>query len=317
MKLLLRLVVILAIIAGAIELFWFRQLRQISNSSNRPLEFYGICLDQDDNPVADVQVTMGIRRNEKMWPLGIRDVFKDPTLVTGRDGRFILRGETGAMLRVKSTNKSGYEASQKSLNRSFWYWSDPRTVHHPDEQHPVVYRLWKQAGAERLIDKGCHGPIPWDNTPTEFDLIEGRSVAVGGDWRVRLLRNPVTIRYGQTHFEWTVTIEALNGGLIQSDAEQMYYAPAIGYQPTLVVHMPADDSRWTDQKDIEVYFKIRGTLFGRATVKMMVGSDRPQGTPFSIKAFINPSGSQNLEYDSLQAVAGWKPPNSGGAGGNR
>lgn len=297
----------LAVLACAIELLWFRQLREISNSSNKPIEFYGICLDQDDNPVPDVTVEFQIRWNQKIWPLGIRDVFKNPIVATSAGGRFSLVGEKGAILRVGSMRKDGYEPSQKSLNRSFWYWRDPRDVFHPDSDHPVIYRLWKKRGAERLVDKGLGHRIPYDGTPIVFDLVEGQVVASRGDWRVSLVRNPIQIKWGQNNYEWTATIEALNGGLMESHAEQMYFAPTSGYQQKLIIHMKADDPQWTDTMDLQVYFKLRDNLFGRAEVTFMVGSDRPQGTPFSIKSYINPTGSQNLEYDPLQTIAGWKP----------
>ncbi len=42
-------------------------------------------------------------------------------------------------------------------------------------------------------------------------------------------------------------------------------------------------------------------LYGRAEVKALVGSDRAT-TPFYLTSYVNPSGSRNLEYNSLQDV---------------
>jgi hypothetical protein len=87
----------------------------------------------------------------------------------------------------------------------------------------------------------------------------------------------------------------------------MYRAPAEGYQPKFFIHMAANDANWTDTKAAAAYVRIRGgTLYGRVEMKFMVGSDREAGTPFNMTSFINPSGSQNLEYDPLEGVA--KPP---------
>jgi hypothetical protein len=72
--------------------------------------------------------------------------------------------------------------------------------------------------------------------------------------------------------------------------------------------MPADATDWTDEKSFNLYLKLRGgQQYGRAELKVLVGSDR-QTTPFYITSFINPSSSQNLEYDSLQDAG--KPPTS-------
>ena len=301
----------LVAIAGLIELLWFRPLREISNEANRPIEFYGICLDQDDNPVPSVEVEFQIRWSKKIWPLGISDVFKNPVVTTGTGGRFSLTGELGSLLVVKSLHKAGYEPSQKSLNQSFWYWHDPRDVFHPDAARPVVYRLWKKRGAERLATKGIGLRIPYDGTPVELNLLEeGRQPTVGGDLRVTLLRDPLQIKPGQRNFDWTVTLEIPSGGLLVSDAEQAYFAPASGYQQQLTISMKADDPQWADSKTLQVYFKLRDRLFGRGELKVFVDSDRPEGTPFYFTSYINPSGSQNLEYDSLQDSQGWHPATS-------
>ncbi len=122
-----------------------------------------------------------------------------------------------------------------------------------------------------------------------------------------LVRNPQQITYGQRNYEWTLTLESLDGGLMESNDEQMFLAPAEGYQTKLVIHMPADATDWTNEKSFNLYLKLRGgQQYGRAELKVLVGSDR-QATPFYIISFINPGGSRNLEYDPLQNVT---PPST-------
>jgi hypothetical protein len=287
------------------------KLRSIAQKSNKEIQFYGLVLDQDNNPIPGVRVTLSIRTAKEVAPDVINDLFDTRVLMTGPDGRFALNDAKGALLSVKSLEKPGYEASEKSLNRAhYWYWRDPSQVFHPDAAHPEVFRMWKQAGAERLVRKGIGHPIPYNGTPTNFDLLNGTSVAGGGDLRVSLIRNPQQIQWGQRNYEWTVTIEVLNGGLIESNDEQMYRAPADGYQQKLVVQMPANAPDWTDEKTVNLYLMLRdGKQYGRAEVKVLVGSDRP-ATPFYVTTFVNPSGSRNLEYDPLQNVVPSARPQS-------
>jgi hypothetical protein len=279
-------------------------LREIARKSNKPIQFYGLILDQDDNPIPGVKVTLAIRTAKEVTPGVVDDLFDRPVMMTGADGRFALTDARGALLSVKALEKPGYEASEKSLNRAhYWYWRDPSQVFDPDADRPEIFRMWKQAGADRLVRTGIGHAIPYDGTPTNFDLIEGRAGVDGGDLRVTLVRSPQQIKWGQRNYEWKVTIEALDGGLIASSDEQMYRAPAEGYQSKLVFHMPANDPNWTDSKDVTVYLKLRsGEYFGRGELRFMVGSVRPT-TPFSITTFTNPTGSRNLEYDPLQNVA--------------
>jgi hypothetical protein len=317
-----------------------QMLHELAQKSNKPIEFYGLVIDQDGNPIPGVKVTLSIRTTKEPMPGVLNDVFEQSVVNTDTQGQFALTGAKGALLSVTALEKDGYEASVKSLNRAhYWYWNDPRAVFHPNADKPEIFHLWKKAGAERLIRKGIGSGLHTEGTPTTFDLLNGTTTNAGGDLRVTLIRtaqflaaccedgcrpllsgrspfprylgacseegsfrNPQQIRWGQTHYEWTVTIEATDGGIIESNDEQMYRAPVDGYQPKVVVHMPADDQQWTDQKNVTLYLKLRGgKYYGRASLDFMVGADR-QITPFGVTSFVNPSGSRNLEYDPLQDV---------------
>lgn len=275
-------------------------LREVAQKSNKPIHFYGLVLDQDNTPIPDVTVTLSIRTAKEPLPGQIGDAFDYPVVTTDGQGRFAITDAKGALLSVKSLEKPGYDASTKKINQAYWYWNDPRAVFHPDTEKPEIFRMWKKVGAERLVMKGIGQRIPYNGTPTNFDLLNGKAVANGGDLRVTLTRNPQQIQWGQTHYEWTATIEAVNGGIIESTDEQMYRAPVEGYTSKFVVNMAADDAQWTDKKDVTAYLKMRhGKYYGRIKLEFMVGSDR-QTTPLYITSFTNPSGSQNLEYDSSQ-----------------
>ena len=277
-------------------------VRELADKSNKPIRFYGLVLDQDNNPVPGVKVTLSIRATKEPTPGMIRDEFDYPVVNTDAGGRFALVDARGALLSVKSLEKVGYEASEKSVHRAhYWYWSDPRAVFHPDAEKPEIFRMWKKEGAERLARKGISSSLRFDATPVMFDLVNG-SAGANGDLRVALVRNPREINYGQRNYEWTLIVESSNGGLIESSDEQMYRAPVDGYQPRFVFHMAANDPDWTDEKSFDLYLKLRGgAMYGRAEMKVLVGSDRAT-TPFYITAFVNPSGSRNLEYEPMQDV---------------
>jgi hypothetical protein len=282
------------------------QLREVMNSANRPISFFGKVIDQDSNPIPDVKVTFEIRYMKEVGPVGIVDTFDYPSAATGPDGRFALTGAKGSVLAVKSLEKPGYEPSEQVTRGTYWYWRD-KDPYRPDADNPKLFHMWKKAGAEKLVRKGIGHAIRYDGTPSTFDLLTG-SAASQGDLRVSLVRNPQLIVYGQRDYEWTATIEVPDGGVIASTAEQMYLAPVGGYQNKVIVHMPANDPQWTNLKDVAVYLKLRdGKYYGRAKLEFMVGSDR-ETTPFSITSFVNPSGSRNLEYDPAQNLVPDLPP---------
>ena len=270
--------------------------------ANQPIEFYGKVVDQDNNPIAGVKVKIGVRWTQELsLPGTSKDVFNRFELTTDAEGLFKLTDTKGSVLGIDALEKEGYEPSPRVTRQSYWYWSSGLPQKYtPDLRHPEIFRMWKDAGAERLVRKGIASPLRYDGTPTTLDLVNG-SASNTGDLRVTLMRNPQQIVSGQHNYEWTLTVEALNGGLIESSDEQMYRAPDEGYQSKLVVHMPANDPNWADEKSFNLYVKLRGNLYGRAEVKALVGSDRAT-TPFYVTSFINPRGSRNLEYSSLQDV---------------
>jgi hypothetical protein len=162
--------------------------------------------------------------------------------------------------------------------------------------------MWKLAGAEILLRKGIGTRIPYDGRSVIFDLQAEREVRSGGDIKVTLLRTPLQIKRGQDKYDWTATIEAVDGGVIVSTDEFMYRAPESGYESRLTISVSAKDPKWSADKEVSFYLKSRGT-YARVQAKFMTDSEKPT-TGFDVEAYINPKvGSRNLEYDSLQGVA--------------
>jgi len=275
-------------------------VRDAAQKANQPVEFYGRVVDQDGNPIPGVKVKLSVRWTHELLPGTAKDEFNSFELTTGADGLFFLSNTKGSLLSVAVLEKEGYEASPAAMRQSYWYWASGLAKKYtPDARHPEILHMWKKAGAEKLVRNGIASPLRYDGTPTTLDLLNGNVAATGGDLRVTLTRNPQRIDYGQRNYAWTLVVEALNGGLIKSNDEPMYRAPANGYQPKLVVHMAANDPKWTDEQSFGLYVKLRGNLYGRAELKALVGSDRAT-TPFYLTSYINPTGSRNLEYNPLQ-----------------
>lgn len=273
------------------------QLKQVMESSNQPIRFFGKVIDQNGNGIPGVKVTFLIRYSRTVGA-GIGDAFIEPSVSSDAAGRFALTDQRGAVLTVKSIEKSGYEPSEQATRGTYWYWRD-KDPYHPDPDNPRLFHMWKKAGAEVLVRDALSEEIPCNGSPVRFDLISGTQVESGGDIRVTLTRNPQKIAYGQRHFEWELTVDALNGGLIACRDEQMYLAPIEGYRDKAVLHVAADDPQWTNIGTLSVYLKLRdGKYFGRADLKVIAGSSDPT-VPLYVTAYVNPNGGRNLEYDPM------------------
>jgi hypothetical protein len=276
------------------------QVRGAMNDANQPISFYGTVIDQDGAPLPGVKVTLGVRRTSELLPGITTDNSDRFALTTDQAGRFQLINEKGALLSVKSLEKAGYEASRQSM-RYYWYYENEDKKFRPDANSPETFLMWKLAGAETLLRKSIGVGIPYDGSTVIFDIQSGREVKSGGDVKVTLLRTPLQIKRGQEKYDWTATIEAVNGGVIASTDEFMYRAPESGYESKITITTSAKDAKWSASKSVSFYLKSRGT-YARVTADFTTDYDKPK-TGFRITAFINQSGSRNLEYDPLQGVA--------------
>jgi hypothetical protein len=272
-------------------------IRDSMQKANQPIKFYGLVLDQDNVPLPKVKVRLNVKHTQEILPGATRDVMEYLDLITDEQGRFAITDKKGALLAVDTLEKTGYEAPYVG-NRAFWYFAPvPNLKYYPDQAKPEIFRMWKLQGAEKLLDAGIGTRIPYDGSTVYFDLQKSRQVPAGGDIKVTLLRTPLQIKRGQEKYDWTATIEAIDGGLIVSSDEFMYQAPETGYKSSLTISVSAKDAKWSSDQHVFFYLKSRG-MYARVQAEFMTDSDKPM-TGFEVSAYINPSGSRNLEYDPL------------------
>lgn len=268
----------------------------------KEVEFWGKVIDQHNEPVTGVTVTATVTTHQILPP----NYKPQPTTIysatTDAAGLFYIKARAGRGFTIETMERLGYILSPELQKRrgnlfGFNYDQLDPTSFRPDHGAPVVFHMWKVGAPALLIAHEEDTRIPYDGTAVNYDLLTGRKTASGGDIRVTLIRSPQKIQWGQRNFEWTATIEAVDGGLVESADEFMYLAPEDGYQPKVMVHMRPDDPKWTDEKAVEFYLKSRGGKnYGRVRLEFMTGSDKPT-TGFSFRSCINPNGSRNLEYD--------------------
>ena len=128
-----------------------------------------------------------------------------------------------------------------------------------------------------------------DGTPIELDLLNGsQNVTGGGQLKLefwRDLSNPNAKR-----FDWKLQISAVGGGLIPADEEFAFTAPETGYQPSIVIDMPATNQVWLGELRSRYYIQLPNGNYGRFDFYLLAGNGA-----FTVKSWVNPSGSRNLE----------------------
>lgn len=271
-----------------------QKLRASVDSMNVPIAFWGKVVDQDGKPLAGAKVKIGIRKWFVTVTLGAEAKNIRHEFVTGSDGIFTVSEPSGDVVSIEEISKEGYELSSKMV-RAFNYGRG--SVANPD--NPALFAMWKRGEPQNLLKFDKDLRIPYDGTPVTFDLLKGtRDVGanISGDLRITLLRTPLKIQLGRReNYDWTATIEAPNGEVIESVDEFMYRAPENGYSAKIEIKMSASDPLWSPNKSVALYFKSRsGQCYGRAIVEFRTGSDQPT-TGFTLKTAINSSGSRSVE----------------------
>ena len=217
-----------------------RMSEVLALASQTPITFYGKVVDQHGKPVVGAQV----RGNAEMVKHWMGQEWDTHFTATDADGRFQFTGLHGQSL-VVSPAKEGYE--YKSNNVSYEYAMAPeKELHHPDPSTPVVFKMWKQQGAEPLVKGKKFFGIKGDGTPFTINLASGlKSEGRGTDGDLVVsIRQPANITAGQ-NFDWSFTIEAIGGGVVQA-AETQYAneAPEDGYQAIISQEVKATDRQW-------------------------------------------------------------------------
>jgi hypothetical protein len=192
--------------------------------------------------------------------------------------------------------KTGYEMGQGT-----GFYEAPNAKNKTSPIERAVFHMWKLHGPEPMKAYSISTAIPCDGTPTTYDLLTGKKVSNGGDLQIKLVRTPMDINRSGP-FNWSATLEVINGGLVEINDLYPYEAPPDGYQSSVVMDMSSGMKNWSPSLTRSFYFVSRnGQNYGRITINIQADF-RPPPTYFGANIYLNPSGSRNLEYDRSKKI---------------
>ena len=253
-------------------------------------DFYGRVIDQYGQPVTNVEV-VGNLVSEYGWRAP--EKFKQCKTHTDAAGLFQFTGLHGAKLGVVPS-KPGYELGGHGEG----FKGPDGAQSSPHDR--ATFTMWKLRGPEPMAHADFYSRVPYDGTPAIFNLATGKK-APDGDLRITLLRSPLKIKREIDKHDWTVKIEMANGGLLVESDPYPNWAPDKGYQSSFESGMSATNVLWSGKFEGKFYFKNARGQFGRLFIILFTDSLRPD-TGIGIKTWINPSGSQNLEFDPKKQI---------------
>jgi hypothetical protein len=270
-------------------------IKEIVQRSNVPVEFWGKVLDQDEQPLAGVIIKGNVNYAVELVPGAGSVRYHKFEVETDAIGNFHISGLKGVTLCFDSIDKKGYELSNQVKKAYTYYTGVPQERFKSNASNPVIFHMWGKIGAETLIAASkFYGIVP-DGRPYGIDMLKGQKIEgkKTGDISVSIKR-PAQI-VPQSKYPWSFTIDAVEGGVLETSDEFMYQAPENGYQSTFTYTIDATDPNWRETVKKKFYVKSRnGQVYGRMEVEMM--SSYQDKAVFNVQYFVNPAGSRNLEY---------------------
>lgn len=263
------------------------EFRRYVERHNKPVDFFGLVIDQDSNPIPGVTIKSGVSHWTMPIPsvrlVGSKDIQLETT--TGPDGRFELTGATGDGFGV-GLYKDGYEAeSEKNGFRAAQY----------SYYNPVIFKMWSTNIHEKLITGKYAFDIVPDGRPYFINLTDGTISESGtGDLKVWIqYTNHVVPR---RMWRWSAGIIPVNGGLLEEPiATPMYEAPKEGYVPEFQETGQLRGGQRGQIGQRQFYLRLKnGQEYGEMTIDLIAPFNPETPGLVSLSYAINPSGSRIL-----------------------
>ena len=264
------------------------ELNPVAPGDKTSMDTYGKVIDQDGQPVVDAKV--------RGW-LGFETADdKEHDTKTDAQGRFHFLGLHGQSLGI-FPEKDGYE-----FNISMNFAVNRPSNYLPDPNNPLIVHMWKLRGGEPISHDLITSDVPWDGIWKRFSLYpSGANLRdKNGELMVKVQRGIAFTNNGIQEFNWTVTLEITNGGLLAFNDPYPYNAPTEGYQTSVTLDGPTNFVDWGNGLRQGYYFKSKGgQLYGRMIIHMCAVSNFAS---FDADVYANPAGSRNLEFDASKYI---------------
>jgi Carboxypeptidase regulatory-like domain len=261
-----------------------------------PINFYGKVVDQDNKPIAGAAVKF-------VWNDMSSKGSSSAEGTSDANGLFSLADKRGKGLSV-SVSKNGYHVGTAATGSfeyvAFFEWN----YHVPNENDPTIFRLIRKVDAEPLIVASAFNTLSYEQAIYYYDLQQGRlarqKTPVGDGLRFTLTRSQAA--QGQP-FDWTWTIDGVSLMVQATTDEFPQTAPLDGYVSSWKIQQRAGARNFHREAKVRLYVRTSGARYGVVDLHLSHPHKQEIGPTLSVKSYVNPSGSRNLEYDPRK-VAG-------------
>lgn len=275
--------------------------QKLHEMANTPIDFFGKVIDEEGNPVEGAST---------FYIVGTFSFEGSPTLEgpkTDGSGLFSITGKRGPTFSVwvehdgyynTDTAKQRFEYARKNYTPGKEPPLPPR-----NSNDPTVFVLKKKGVAEPLVHhQRIKTKLPMNATPVTINARSGQAGGGGNEViSIAMKSDGDKLPLNTFHpFDWSVTIEAPGGGIVERSDALDFEAPADGYVPQQSINMPAflPKDAWKSDIQRDYFVKFGSGNYGR--VRLNISGDKGRSIA---EVFLNPKpGDRNLEFDPAKAV---------------
>ena len=255
-----------------------------------PITFYGRLEDQFGGPVVGATIAASIRIYN-----GVHSTVERSSVSSDANGFFQVKGGKGESLGLWPS-KDGYVLATTGTEFKYSYmYADHYT---PDPNNPTVIRMWKLQRKEPLFGINQRYKFHYTSAPINFDLLTGQIVPDGGDIKIMVNRSPGVLS-GQTRQDWSVQVEAVDGGLIESGGQEgvTFEAPETGYQSSDAFVMSTNaPHKWFGGFDQTFFLQSRhGRVYSKVNFGITINQQPDDYIWVEFHGVANTNGSRNWE----------------------
>jgi len=272
------------------------KFRALVEDKNTAINFWGLVVDQDGNPLGGVTISGNTRTWYVTDTLGFDSRFPKVSAISDANGKFSILNSNGDDLTI-NIQKEGYEL-EPNAKRGFGYHTSERFV--ADSNNPIVFKMWRTNIHEQLIigEKRFH-VVP-DGRPYIIDLMRG-TIAESGEGDLKVWIKYQINAIGGQLYDWSSEVDVIDGGLLQEkDAfSSMYFAPVERYSPTFQYPEQPQQIKGRQRGSTHpcrFFVKLRnGKEYGRISIELIAPYNDQIPGMIHLKYAINPTGSRILK----------------------
>ena len=266
-------------VAGLAEVTNASLISYVEEALNTPIVFHGLVLDRSGEPIPNHPVKATVfdqKLDPLVWPyLGWTRI---TGLSTNQQGRFVIKNRKGARLAVAIEDDDYWDINDESGERVFYYADadrDQNVSPLPVTADTAAIFVLEEIPVEYRANPINLGAIALQPSKTIGINLHRPRYSVPLEEADLLVEFTKSVAYGESPFDWRVSISVPAGGIQTTPDLYGKRAPETGYSQSLTIGADAEDENWSTRREILCFLKTASAQYAHLELKIRVNGRTP------------------------------------------